>query len=172
MMLNFVKLADFIPVQGQITFTIRKADSDHLLILLHPLFPEIKNLSGKEKELYEKARQPLSIKATPAELNEKFFGLLEETHEDDGRLHRALSEKREAGNQLIEKLQKEKNEAKKKGEVKPIEEKPASGRGRPTTLHRPHRRKKSPLRPVQRRPPRSPKRHLICSLNLPTGLSS
>lgn len=63
-MLNFVKLADFIPVQGQITFTIRKADSDHLLILLHPLFPEIKNLSGKEKELYEKARQPLSIKAT------------------------------------------------------------------------------------------------------------
>ena len=128
-MINFVKLADLIPVQGQITFTIRKADSDHLLILLHPLFPEIKNLSGKEKELYEKARQPLSIKATPAELNEKFFGLLEETYEDDGRLHRALSEKREAGNQLIEKLQKEKNEAKKKGEVKPIEENPASGRG-------------------------------------------
>lgn len=125
-MLDFVKLADLIPLQGQITFTIRKAESDKLLVLLNPIFPEIKNLSGEKKELYEKARQPLSIKGTPAELNEKFFGLLEETYEDEGRLHRALSERREAGNQLIDKVQKEKGEAKKKEDVKANEGTPDS----------------------------------------------
>lgn len=125
-MLNFAKLADIIPLQGQITFTIRKADSDKLLVLLNPIFPEIKDLSGEKKELYERARRPLSIKGTPAELNEKFFGLLEQTYEDEGRLHRALSERREAGNQLIEKVQKEKAEAKNTHDVTPPEGEAAS----------------------------------------------
>ncbi len=95
-MFDFNKIANLIPPQGKVTFTITTGERGNLVVLFHPMYPEVSHLSGKEKDLYEQARVPLVIKATPEELNEGFMSLIEQNYEEEGRLHRAFSVKREA----------------------------------------------------------------------------
>ncbi|MBI3803563.1 MAG: hypothetical protein HY282_07345 [Nitrospirae bacterium] len=100
-MIDFNKLAELIPLQGKITFTISKIQLDHLMVLVHPVFPSVDGLSGAEKVRYDQARVPIAIKATADELNEKFLGILMQNFEEDGRLYRAMSEKRKAVDKAI-----------------------------------------------------------------------
>lgn len=105
-MVDFNKLAELIPLQGKITFTISKIQLDHLMVLVHPVFPSVDGLSGAEKVRYDQARVPIAIKATADELNEKFLGLLMNDFEEDGRLYRAMSEKRKAVDKAISESRK------------------------------------------------------------------
>ena len=100
-MVDFNKLAELIPLQGKITFTISKIHLDHLMVLVHPVFPSVDGLSGAEKVHYDQARVPIAIKATADELNERFLGILMQNFEEDGRLYRAMSEKRKAVDRAI-----------------------------------------------------------------------
>ena len=100
-MFDFSKIANLIPPQGKVTFTITTGERGKLVVLFHPMYPEVKELSGKEKDLYEQARVPLVFKATPEELNEGFMSLIEQNYEEEGRLHRAFSAKREAVSKAI-----------------------------------------------------------------------
>lgn len=102
-MFDFTKIANLIPPQGKVTFTITTGERGKLVVLFHPMYPEVKELSGKEKDLYEQARVPLVFKATPEELNEGFMSLIEQNYEEEGRLHRVFSVKREAvGKAIVE----------------------------------------------------------------------
>jgi PRTRC genetic system protein E len=118
-MFDFTKIANLIPPQGKVTFTITTGERGKLVVLFHPMYPELKGLSGKEKELYEQARVPLVFKATPEELNEGFMSLIEQNYEEEGRLHRAFSAKREAVSKAIAgadkgKIQKEESSEEEK----------------------------------------------------------
>lgn len=125
-MFDFTKIANLIPPQGKVTFTITTGERGKLVVLFHPMYPEAKGLSGKEKELYEQARVPLVIKATPEELNEGFMLLIEQNHEEEGRLHRAFSAKREAVSKAIAGADKGKVEKKESSEEEETSESDSS----------------------------------------------
>lgn len=121
-MFDFTKILNLIPPQGKVTFTITTGERGKLVVLFHPMYPEVNPLSGKEKELYEQARVPLVFKATPEELNEGFMSLIEQNYEEEGRLHRAFSVKREAVSKAISGADKGKTEKKESSEEKKLSE--------------------------------------------------
>ncbi|MFY9269009.1 MAG: hypothetical protein WAO55_04585 [Candidatus Manganitrophaceae bacterium] len=121
-MFDFTKIANLIPPQGKVTFTFTTGERGKLVVLFHPMYPEVKGLSGKEKELYEQARVPLVIKATSEELNEGFMSLIEQNYEEEGRLHRAFSAKREAVSKAIAGTAKGKVQKKEASEEEEISE--------------------------------------------------
>ncbi|TAK06513.1 MAG: hypothetical protein EPO39_08670 [Candidatus Manganitrophaceae bacterium] len=119
-MFDFLKIANLIPPQGKVTFTVTTGERGKLVVLFHPMYPEVKGLSGKEKDLYDQARVPLVIKATPEELNEGFMSLIEQNYEEEGRLHRAFSAKRDAVSKAIAGADKGKVEKKEASEEEEI----------------------------------------------------
>lgn len=121
-MFDFTKIANLIPPQGKVTFTVTTGERGKLVVLFHPMYPEVSELSGKEKELYEQARVPLVFKATPEELNEGFMSLIEQNYEEEGRLHRAFSVKREAVGKAIAGTDKEKAQKRESSEEEEISE--------------------------------------------------
>jgi len=101
-MIDFGMIADLIPPQGSIAFTVTPGRMGRLIVLVQPIYPKIDGLSGKEEKAYAQARTPLVLEGTPEELNADFMDILTKTRTEEEGLHLAFNKKHQAIQKAID----------------------------------------------------------------------